>query len=212
MGAQRASGFAERQSGTSAATLLARWVAEILAPPVLAAATLFFVALRSTAPIWVALGWGLLTSLFSAVLPYAVVLVGVRRGHFGDRELRQRHERLVPLLLGVVSVLVGMGIVRALGAPLPILATVAGMLAGLVVVILITTVWKVSLHLAVASGAVVVLWLQLGTVAMAAVPLLVLLAWSRVRTGSHTVAQAATGSLVGAAVVAVVYGGVMVAG
>ncbi len=182
----------------------AHWIAEVLYPPYLAVGTLFFVSIRSSSSLWAALGWGLLTSLFSAVLPYAVLLIGVRLGHFGDRQLHQRKERLVPMLLALVSVVAGLGVVDLLGAPRPVVATVAALLAGLLVVLMLTAAWKVSVHLAVATGIVAILFSQIGLWVALTLPLLAVLAWARVHTRSHTLGQVVAGTAVGGIVVAAV--------
>ncbi|MGL4176200.1 MAG: hypothetical protein ACRCSN_08995, partial [Dermatophilaceae bacterium] len=62
------------------------------------------------------------------------------------------------------------------------------------------TRWKPSMHLAVATGAVVALTELHGPHALAFGCLLPLIAWARVRSGRHTVAQVAAGTVLGAAV------------
>ncbi len=106
------------------------------------------------------------------------------------------------MLLALVSVVAGLGVVDLLGAPRPVVAAVAALLAGLLVVLLLTSAWKVSVHLAVATGIVAILYSQIGLWATLTLPLLAVLAWARVHTRSHTLGQVLAGTGVGGIIVA----------
>ena len=69
----------------------------------------------------------------------------------------------------------------------------------------ITLVWKISVHAAVAAGAVVVLVLAVGPALLVLAPLVALSAWARVQLEDHTPAQVAGGAAVGATVAGVVF-------
>lgn len=185
-------------------TRLARAVTEGLAPAVLVVVALLVVGAASTT-VLAGLGWGLLAAAFCAGLPMAVILVGVRRGRWTDHHVGRREQRYVPLAAAAVSVVVGLLLLRALGAPGALSGLVVAMLTGLVVTLAVTVVWKVSVHAAVAAGVVVVLvvvagpWLWLTAAAAAAV------AWSRVVLGDHTLAQVLGGLILGGTVAGVVF-------
>src|SRR5919202_6361807 len=66
-----------------------------------------------------------LAVLFAAVVPMAYILVGVRRRPLSDRHVGVRHERPLPLLVGVASVL------RVLQVPRDLVALEAAMAVGL---------------------------------------------------------------------------------
>lgn len=74
------------------------------------------------------------------------------------------------------------------------------MIAGLVVSLLLTQLWKISIHAGVAAGTVVVLCLVFGPVGNAAWPLVAAIGWSRVELEDHTLAQVIGGSVIGAIV------------
>ena len=69
----------------------------------------------------------------------------------------------------------------------------------------ITTVWKISIHCAVASGSVTILALLFGPWLAPAYLLVALTAWSRVVLKDHTPAQVIAGSLLGVAAAVVTY-------
>jgi membrane-associated phospholipid phosphatase len=79
------------------------------------------------------------------------------------------------------------------------------MLASVAVLAAITTVWKISIHCAVASGSVTILALVFGPQVIPAYALAALTAWSRVELKDHTTAQVIAGSVLGALAALVSY-------
>ncbi|MEV5342999.1 undecaprenyl diphosphate synthase family protein [Streptomyces sp. NPDC052676] len=146
---------------------------------------------------WAGLAHGLLTALFTAAVPALLIAHGHRRGHWENRHLPRRQDRLrlMPALL--VSVLGGLVLARLLGAPTAITALITTMLVCLALVWAITTRWKVSLHTAVAAGALSTVAICYGPGVCAAAPLIALVAWARVRLRAHTLAQTIVGALLG---------------
>ncbi|OLR94078.1 hypothetical protein BJP25_13390 [Actinokineospora bangkokensis] len=184
---------------------VARAISEVFAPAVV-------VLLLPLAVAWAATGhhpgltllWGLEVALFSSAIPMVFIVRGARRGRWDTHHVRDREHRAVPLLFGLASTLVGVGILVVGGAPRDVLALSLAMVVTLVVCILITRRWKVSLHTAVAGGAVAMTTLLYGPWALLLLVLLVAVAWSRVVLGDHTAAQVVVGALVGP-----VFGGVV---
>ena len=79
------------------------------------------------------------------------------------------------------------------------------MLGSVALLAVITTVWKVSIHCAVAAGSVTVLTLLFGPWLVPAYLLVALTAWSRVALKDHTTAQVLAGSLLGVAAAVATY-------
>jgi hypothetical protein len=183
---------------------LARAVTELLAPANLAVAQLLVVGWHSI-PGPAGLGWGLLAATFCGLLPYGVVIVGVRRRRWTDRHLRARQQRPIPFLTGIASALAGLAVLLALDAPRPLAALVVAMLTGLATLLLVTLWWKLSVHTAAASGTVAILALTFGPALTLTVPTVALVAWSRVRLGDHTPAQTLAGAALGGLVAATVF-------
>jgi membrane-associated phospholipid phosphatase len=151
------------------------------------------------------LGWGLLAALFTAVLPTLFITYGVRRGRWSDRTVGARRPRLVVLAFITASVTTGLILLLVLGAPRLLTGYLAFMLASVAVLAAITTVWKISIHCAVASGSVAILALSFGPLVLPAYALVALLGWSRVALRDHTVAQAVAGAVLGAGAAALAY-------
>lgn len=131
-----------------------------------------------------------------------ILLLGIHRGHLGDRHIRERSERPATMAIGLVSVAGGLLLTWWLGAPRALFALVAAMVAGIAVTLAITTFWKISIHTATAGGTLAVLVLEYGPTLWAGLALVAAVGWARVALRDHTVAQVAAGSAVGFAIAA----------
>ncbi|MCG8918890.1 hypothetical protein L6E12_24225 [Actinokineospora sp. PR83] len=177
---------------------LAHAVSEVFAPAVVVVLLPLAVAWSATGfDPWWTLVWGLEVALFSSVIPMAFIIRGARRGRWDTHHVRDREHRFLPLMVGLVSTLVGLAILVLGGAPREVLALSLSMLGTLVVCIAITRRWKVSLHAAVAGGAVAMITLLYGWWSLLLLVPLVAVCWARVVLGEHTVAQVVVGSLLG---------------
>lgn len=144
------------------------------------------------------IGWGLFAVLFAAVIPTWFIKHGMRRGRWEDRHVGQRQRRLVVIPFIMLSVLTSLGVMLWAGAPSDMTAMVVAMFAALVPIMVITVWWKVSVHTAVASGAIACLAIALGPWWLLLYPLVAAIAWSRVVLRDHTLAQTIVGAVVGA--------------
>ena len=151
------------------------------------------------------IGWGLLAALFTAVLPTVFISRGVRHGRWSDRNVGARRPRLLVLAFITASVAAGLILLLVLGAPPLLTGYLAFMLASVAVLAAITTVWKISIHCAVASGSVMILALTYGPLVLCGYVLVGVLGWARVVVRDHSVAQVVAGSVLGAAAAAMAY-------
>ncbi|WP_432544012.1 hypothetical protein [Kineococcus sp. SYSU DK002] len=187
-----------------AAAGVPRWAhlaGELLAPWVLAAVMPPLVCALTTVPAWRGALNGLVVTVLCALVPYAVVARGVRRGRYASVHVPRRQDR-PPLLALVVGLTVATGaLLRALGAPTGPLVLLGLMTGCAAAGLLVSRWWKISLHaLVVAASAVVLTGLE-----PVAAPVLLTVPWvgaARVRVGAHTPAQVVAGALVGAALAA----------
>ena len=150
--------------------------------------------------------WGLVAALFAAVLPTLFITRGVRSGRWADRNVGARGPRLVVLGFILASVALGLVVLASFGAPRELTWYVGCMLGSVLVLALITTTWKISIHCAVASGSVTILFLLYGPWLLTGYLLVAVTAWSRVELGDHTWAQVIAGTAAGIAAAVVSYG------
>jgi membrane-associated phospholipid phosphatase len=130
----------------------------------------------------------------------------VSHGRWDDRYVGAKRPRLIVLAFILASVAVGLVLLASLGAPDQLTGYFAFMLGSVVVLAAITTLWKISIHCAVAAGSVTILALLFGPwVAVPGYLLVALTAWSRIRLHDHTIAQVVAGSVLGAAAALVNY-------
>lgn len=189
----------------SSRTRFATIVTEVFSPVYLVAGLLLIVALHSASSSGDAVVYGAVAALFASLLPFAVLLRGVRRGRLNDRHLRLREQRPAMMVMGLASVVIGSAILAAWGAPRELLALLAAMVAGLVATLAVTVRWKISIHAAVAAGTAAILVAVFGSLMLLTLPVVALIAWSRIVLTHHTRAQVVTGAAVGGLVAAVVF-------
>jgi len=195
----------EAPSSPSRRDRVARVVTEVFAPAVLATVMPVVMALHDADSWPAAVGWAVVAVIFCSAIPYGVILVGVRRGWLSDRHIGRREQRLKPLLVGIGSVITGLGLLVAFDAPDLLTAMVAVMLVVLAGIAAVNTVWKLSAHAGVAAGSLISLVLVFGPWMLVATPLVALVAWSRVQLTDHTTPQVIAGTVMGASLAAIVW-------
>ncbi|WP_309113470.1 hypothetical protein [Saccharothrix sp.] len=185
--------------------LLARVVTEVLAPWVLVLSLPLLVAWHATGDPVATVVWGTVVGVCGSVVPMAVVVRGARRGRWQGHHVTDREGRLVPLFTCVLSLGVAIVVLVLGGAPHRMLALAVSMFLSLLVSIAVTFLWpvpggrgwKISVHAAVASGALAVLVVTFGWWTLVFSPAVALVAWSRVALRDHTVAQVVGGVAMG---------------
>jgi membrane-associated phospholipid phosphatase len=184
---------------------VARLVGELLSPPPILVVLALVVAWDSSPTPGVAVLWGGIAAVFASVLPYALILRGVRRGRLSDKNLSLREQRIRFGAVAIGSILLGLGVLAAFDAPAELVALLASIAVGVACGWVITLWWKISVHAAIAAGAATVLTLVFGTALLAAWALVALIAWSRVQVGDHTPAQVLAGVALGVVVNATIF-------
>lgn len=178
-------------------TLWARALTEVCAPWVIVIVLSGGVAWAATHAWPPTLGWGLLIASTSSVLPMCVIVWGARRGRWDGHHVRDRGGRLVPFAALIVLSGLGLGLLVLLRAPGTLVALDVAMLACLLVTGAVTAWWKISMHAAVAAGAVAILAVTYTPLVWSLSLLVGAVCWSRVRLGDHTPAQVTVGTVAG---------------
>ena len=184
---------------------VARLVGELLSPPPILVVLALVVAWDSSLTLGMAVLWGGIAALFASVLPYALILRGVRRGRLSDNNISLREQRIRFGLVAITSILLGLAVLVVFGAPAEMVALVASIAVGVACGWVITLWWKISVHAAIAAGAATVLTLVFGPALLAVWPLVAVVAWSRVQVGDHITAQVLAGVALGVVVNATVF-------
>ncbi|PBC75859.1 hypothetical protein BX265_0547 [Streptomyces sp. TLI_235] len=183
-------------STSSGAEKAARILTDVLAPANLVTALLLLIGWHSTHS-WTGLGWGLLAALFCGVSPISLILLGVRRGALTDRHIRLRRQRLVPMTASLLSVVTGLTLLHAAGAPPDVFALIVAMLVGLVSSMAVTVRWQISIHNSVAGVSAMILMLALGPAMAISLAGAAAIGWSRLVLKAHTLPQVLAGIALG---------------
>jgi membrane-associated phospholipid phosphatase len=96
-------------------------------------------------------------------------------------------------------------VLEAAAAPRSVVVMVLTIVAGIVVIALVSPFWKISGHAAAVSSASVISVLILGPGWLPLLLLIPAVGWSRVVLRAHTPAQVAAGSLVGGIIMAALW-------
>ena len=138
----------------------------------------------------------LFSLVFTSLLPMAIILLWAKRINT-DRDISNREDRFVPLVVGIVSYFIGVLVSLMLNADnfLTLLLLCYAVNTG--VVLLITFKWKISVHTTGISGPIAALILLLGPIGAVFGVIYPIVIWSRVLLKKHTLAQAICGGVQG---------------
>lgn len=138
----------------------------------------------------------MISLVFASILPMAIILFWAKRLNT-DKDISNRQDRFIPLVIGIVSYFIGVLVSLVLHADnfLTLLLLCYAVNTG--VVLLITAKWKISVHTTGLSGPVAALILLLGPIGAVFGILYPIVIWSRVLLKKHTLAQAICGGVQG---------------
>ncbi|WP_083292260.1 hypothetical protein [Arthrobacter sp. SW1] len=179
---------------------VARIITEVLSPTVLVTGFLLLTG-------WLAAGgrgllFGLVAAVFTAIGPFAGILLATRRGKLSDHHVSQREQRLPVLLSSVASAALGFAVLLALGAPATATVGLVAVASGMVIVGAVNAFWKLSVHMAVAVFVSTAVASAHGPTWLPAVFAAGVIGWSRIQLGDHTPAQVVAAVPAGLAVTA----------
>ena len=183
-----------------------KWIAGALTPANVVMGLMAFVSLKHSQNVAAAVGWWALALALVVGVPYLILFRALRTGKAADRQVVRRSQRPALFAAAAVAVAVALIVLYVAGAPRQLVWLIAAMLCGLAAMGIITIWWKASMHMAVAAGAVAVLFIENHTAGLIAALLLPVLGWARWTDGRHSVAQLVGGALIGASVAGMVYG------
>jgi membrane-associated phospholipid phosphatase len=177
----------------------ARWVSDVISPPVVWVVVSLVVALAFSDSLTEALYWAGLYSLFVCIVPVMYIFYSVYTGEIGDIHMQYRHERYKPLFITIVANFLALGLLHVQGAPvaMKLLATMS--LIEVAIISFITLYWQISMHAMAITGASMALGLLLSiTLGLLLIPIIVLVGAARLQLDRHTPMQVFAGAMVGA--------------
>lgn len=134
--------------------------------------------------------------IFASILPMAIILFWAKR--LGtDRDISNRSDRYMPLIVGIISYFIGFLICIAFSLDQFLTCLLLCYSINTGVVLLFTTKWKISVHTTGLSGPVAALILLSGPFGALFGVIYPILIWSRVLLKKHTLSQAICGGVQG---------------
>jgi hypothetical protein len=182
---------------------LARWI------------SILFDSSLLSIPIFLAFGWigggisgirhAALMLLIVTGIPLLYLRIGRKRGWVGDMEMTRRSERPRFILVSLGSDVFALMVQWAGHGPQLLFVIVLTYLCLAIVMLTISSFWKISMHMAGVGGFSTALLFVFGLPALPAFLSLPLVAWARLHRRKHTPAQLAAGAVAGAAVTTLVF-------
>ena len=132
--------------------------------------------------------------IFTSVASMAVILIWAKKLNT-DKDISNREDRPIPLIVGSVCYFIGFLVLLLIDAPPIITYLLLCYTCNTLIVMLISTQWKISIHTTGLIGPASALILVLGKWGIFLGLLLPIVIWSRVTLKKHTMAQAVVGGL-----------------
>jgi len=134
--------------------------------------------------------------IFATFIPLGIIYLLSRLGLISDFFVSEKRERTKPFAGAIASYLAGSFALWSVGAPTIVTALMLCYAGNTLVLMLITRVWKISVHASGIAGPATALTMSLGAWASIFFALLVPVGWARIRLGAHTPTQMLAGALV----------------
>ena len=149
--------------------------------------------------------WACASILVLVIPPTLFFSWRLRQGAYSDADVSQRHQRTELYLFALATLIVGTGVLLALGLPRPFLALLVSAVAMGLSSMLINSFWKISVHAGSVSATATVASLYALPLGVALWFGALAVGWARVRTGNHTIMQVLGGTLLSAVVIVSVF-------
>lgn len=180
-------------------------VSNVLNPFLVGLAVILILSFASTARSGDALKWTLVATGLSILPIFAVVIFLLRTKRLNSFFLDMREQRTKIYILSGACAVAGCLLLAYLKAPVML---IAGFIASLLITFIFMCInfwWKISLHTAFIAGSATILVILYGWTGTLVIPLVPITAWARAELNSHSWAQATTGAILAAAIVAAVF-------
>ena len=184
---------------------IASLTSNILNPFLVSPVLILLLSFKSISSAFDAVKWSLILIAVSILPVFLVIIYLVRNQKLEGPFINIRKQRTKVYLLAGVCAGIGCIILPYLEAPKELTATFVAGLSAAVVFMCINLLWKISLHTASVTASVTALIILYGSIAAVTVVLVPLIAWSRIELKHHSLAQVATGTLLSALIVVVVF-------
>ncbi len=184
---------------------IANLISNMLNPFLISLAVILLLSCVSASSILDAVKWALISITLSVLPVFCFVFYLVRRSMLDAFFTNVRQQRTKIYLLAGLCAVAGSIILTFLKAPSMLVAAFTVGFSTTVLFMCINLWWKISLHTALVAASVTLLVMLYGGIAAVTLVLVPLTAWARIELEYHSLAQAATGAILAALIVVVVF-------
>ncbi len=184
---------------------IANLTSNILNPFLVSLIIILLLAFASAPSILDAFKWFLISMALSVLPVFLAIVYLVRSDRVDAAFTNVREQRTKLYLLSGFCAVVGCITLSYLKAPPILVAAFTAALSMAFIFMCINLWWKISLHTAFIAASATALIIVYGWIATVTVALVPLTAWARIELECHSLAQAATGALLAALIVVVVF-------
>ncbi|MCW4019844.1 MAG: hypothetical protein NWF14_01240 [Candidatus Bathyarchaeota archaeon] len=172
---------------------IAETVSALLNAPLVALYTFVFVifSLLHSASI----SFLIISSFFGSIFPIALTLYLAKKRIIPDIYASERRTRTKPFIGAVASYLLGVMALVLFRAPQILVSLMVCYLINSLVILIITQVWKISIHASGITGPATFLVHQVGVGMLPLFALLFPVGWARIKLGAHDFNQVVAGAL-----------------
>ncbi len=152
-----------------------------------------------------ALGWAFLCILFGMLIPYLYVFFLFKRKLINDLHVPNREDRIKPLIIAIISYIMGYFVLYILKAPLFLKTVFIISIISAVILTTLTYFWKVSFHTSWITSVTITSYILFGKWVLFLLLLIPVVGWARVKIKRHTVMQVALGAVISGIISVFVY-------
>lgn len=144
-----------------------------------------------------AIKWLSLTVLLTSLPTLAYVKYLVNTGYLVDIYMPDRKRRVKPMSVILLWLIISIIILMLVNAPKPIIFLINAVMMQVLLLFIVTLLWKISFHSATITTAATVTLLLGSDLTWAIIPMVPLVGWSRVYLHRHTRMQVIAGCVAG---------------
>lgn len=185
-------------------TSLARIISFITNPFFIAIPLPFLLVYHEAGDLMYSLSWSLFSLMFLAMIG-AFVFYEVRRHVFSDIDVSKREQRPLFFVYVIFVYLLYLGSLFILSGPPILYIAVGGVLGSAIVLGVLNSRIKASLHVATISAFFTVMGILYGGVHLLWILVIPLVAWSRIKIKRHTIREAVVGCIMGIMLTLIAY-------
>ncbi len=175
----------------------AKWLSDVFNPVFAGIFIIGLLMVQILPTVAEAMLWMVVTVAITAIPTLLYVLYLVRIGYLIDIHMPEREKRLKPIAVIVVWLVISLGILKLIHAPDAMLIMLTAVILQIVVLGIITPLWKISFHSATIMAVATVTALLHNPLTWYVIVLVPLIGWARVRLKRHTVMQVIGGYAAG---------------